>query len=311
MWEEGQERASRKCQLTWVKEHWSGGGSELVPASARVTGRPPVPLSLRPVCTAQPGGHGPTVSKAPRLQQSPGTVPFRQRTSAGRALGNRGRCGCGSLGRLSSSGMKVFGVIVVFASCLMAPMHSSFWQFQRMVKHITGRSAFFSYYGYGCYCGLGGKGTPVDNTDRCCLAHDCCYERAKHLGCQPVLNGYQFRVVNGTVVWDLLDSGIKPMSSALQVNVPLVLASAASVGCGPASVTLSLPTASKRTCPPTRRTSSSSPAGPTAASTNSSASEATGSLVRPRVLLCHSASEGWRSKVQKTESGPSIEGDRP
>ncbi|XP_052512811.1 putative inactive group IIC secretory phospholipase A2 isoform X2 [Budorcas taxicolor] len=83
---------------------------------------------------------------------------------------------------------------------VMAPTHSSFWQFQRMVKHITGRSAFFSYYGYGCYCGLGGKGTPVDNTDRCCLAHDCCYERAKHLGCQPVLNGYQFRVVNGTVV---------------------------------------------------------------------------------------------------------------
>ncbi|XP_055253239.1 putative inactive group IIC secretory phospholipase A2 isoform X4 [Moschus berezovskii] len=102
--------------------------------------------------------------------------------------------------------MKVFGVLVVLASCLMAPMHSSFWQFQRMVKHITGRSAFFSYYGYGCYCGLGGKGTPVDNTDRCCLAHDCCYERAKQLGCQPVLNGYQFRVVNGTVVCFLSSS---------------------------------------------------------------------------------------------------------
>lgn len=43
---------------------------------------------------------------------------------------------------------------------------SSFWQFQRMVKHVTGRSAFFSYYGYGCYCGLGGKGLPVDATDR-------------------------------------------------------------------------------------------------------------------------------------------------
>lgn len=78
MWEEGQERASRKCQLTWVKEHWSGGGSERVPASP-VSQDVRLSLSLRPVCTAQPGGHGPTVSKAPRLQQSPGTVPFRQR----------------------------------------------------------------------------------------------------------------------------------------------------------------------------------------------------------------------------------------
>ncbi|XP_070108201.1 putative inactive group IIC secretory phospholipase A2 isoform X2 [Equus przewalskii] len=129
--------------------------------------------------------------------------------------------------------MKIIGVLVIFASCLIAPTHSSFWQFQRMVKHITGRSAFFSYYGYGCYCGLGGKGTPVDDTDRnigaarltrclpvlipnsgrknprgslwkscpsgCCLAHDCCYEKLKQLGCQPVLNTYQFHLVNGTV----------------------------------------------------------------------------------------------------------------
>lgn len=48
----------------------------------------------------------------------------------------------------------------------MGPAHSSFWQFQRMVRLVTGRSAFFTYYGYGCYCGLGGKGTPVDDTDR-------------------------------------------------------------------------------------------------------------------------------------------------
>lgn len=34
---------------------------------------------------------------------------------------------------------------------------------------------------------------------RCCLAHDCCYEKLKQLGCQPVLNTYQFHLVNGTV----------------------------------------------------------------------------------------------------------------
>ncbi|XP_024605747.1 putative inactive group IIC secretory phospholipase A2 [Neophocaena asiaeorientalis asiaeorientalis] len=49
---------------------------------------------------------------------------------------------------------------------VMAPTHGSFWQFQRMVKHITGRSAFFSNYGYGCYCGLGGIGIPMDDTAR-------------------------------------------------------------------------------------------------------------------------------------------------
>ncbi|XP_008068936.1 putative inactive group IIC secretory phospholipase A2 [Carlito syrichta] len=103
-------------------------------------------------------------------------------------------------------------VVVVLIIIVCSPTHSSFWQFQRMVKQVTGRSAFFSYYGYGCYCGLGGKGVPVDDTDRdnpsppsclvprCCREHDCCYKKLKELGCQPVLNGYQFHVVNGTVI---------------------------------------------------------------------------------------------------------------
>ncbi|XP_004603739.1 putative inactive group IIC secretory phospholipase A2 [Sorex araneus] len=95
-------------------------------------------------------------------------------------------------------GMKALGFLVIFISCLLGPTHGSFWQFQRMVKLVTGRSAF-SYYGYGCYCGLGGKGTPVDNTDRCCQAHDCCYEKLKQGGCQPVLDTYQFHLVNGSV----------------------------------------------------------------------------------------------------------------
>ncbi|XP_059111256.1 putative inactive group IIC secretory phospholipase A2 isoform X2 [Peromyscus eremicus] len=95
--------------------------------------------------------------------------------------------------------MKVIAVFIVFIFCWTTSTLSSFWQFQRMVKHITGRSAFFSYYGYGCYCGLGGRGVPVDATDRCCWAHDCCYHSLKEDGCQPILNGYQFSIVNGTV----------------------------------------------------------------------------------------------------------------
>ncbi|KAF3820245.1 hypothetical protein GH733_015754, partial [Mirounga leonina] len=47
---------------------------------------------------------------------------------------------------------------------VVVPAHSRFW-FQKLVKHIMGRSTFFSYYGYGCHCGLGGKDTPVDDTD--------------------------------------------------------------------------------------------------------------------------------------------------
>ncbi|XP_015750076.1 PREDICTED: basic phospholipase A2 taipoxin alpha chain-like [Acropora digitifera] len=33
----------------------------------------------------------------------------------------------------------------------------------------------FNYNGYGCYCGLGGYGHPVDGLDRCCQVHDNCY----------------------------------------------------------------------------------------------------------------------------------------
>ncbi|CAH3146910.1 unnamed protein product, partial [Pocillopora meandrina] len=51
-------------------------------------------------------------------------------------------------------------------------------QFGSMISCETGRSAL-NYLFHGCYCGLGGKGTPVDGVDRCCKEHDECYDRVK------------------------------------------------------------------------------------------------------------------------------------
>jgi len=48
-------------------------------------------------------------------------------------------------------------------------------QFGAMIWCKVGRNPL-DYNGYGCWCGVGGKGEPVDEIDRCCLIHDKCYD---------------------------------------------------------------------------------------------------------------------------------------
>ncbi|KAL2296619.1 hypothetical protein Nmel_015942, partial [Mimus melanotis] len=73
---------------------------------------------------------------------------------------------------------------LAFASCDLL-------QFAALIKKQTGKS-WVAYNGYGCYCGLGGSKKPLDATDWCCHAHDCCYKKLVFSGCKPKTTTYQY-----------------------------------------------------------------------------------------------------------------------
>ncbi|XP_055979394.1 phospholipase A2 group V [Sorex fumeus] len=68
-----------------------------------------------------------------------------------------------------------------------------------MIQEVTGKSALKSYGFYGCYCGLGGQGTPMDRTDWCCWEHDQCYGHLQEEGCNIRTQSYRYRVQRGKV----------------------------------------------------------------------------------------------------------------
>ncbi|CAF0953834.1 unnamed protein product [Adineta steineri] len=77
------------------------------------------------------------------------------------------------------------------------------FQFREMITAVTGRSAF-DYLGYGCHCGLGGKGKTVDGVDMCCKIHDQCYaDTSTYLQfwnlCSPHLVGFSWKNDNGVL----------------------------------------------------------------------------------------------------------------
>uniref|UniRef100_A0A8C4ME71 Phospholipase A2 n=1 Tax=Equus asinus asinus TaxID=83772 RepID=A0A8C4ME71_EQUAS len=69
-----------------------------------------------------------------------------------------------------------------------------------MIRLMTGKEATSSYGFYGCHCGVGGKGSPKDATDRCCVAHDCCYYRLQKRGCGTKLLNYKFSYRGGKII---------------------------------------------------------------------------------------------------------------
>ncbi len=65
--------------------------------------------------------------------------------------------------------------------------------FGLMITKVTGRNPL-DYCGYGNFCGRSGSGAPVDAIDRCCKAHDECYNKlsSKYSFCLPHLALYTF-----------------------------------------------------------------------------------------------------------------------
>ncbi|NXO38754.1 PA21B Phospholipase, partial [Locustella ochotensis] len=80
------------------------------------------------------------------------------------------------------------------------------WLFRKMIKCTLPEShPLLDFNGYGCYCGLGGSGTPVDELDRCCQVHDNCYSQAmkmescKFLLDNPYTKSYRFSCSDGQI----------------------------------------------------------------------------------------------------------------
>ncbi|KAE8634453.1 hypothetical protein XENTR_v10002311 [Xenopus tropicalis] len=76
--------------------------------------------------------------------------------------------------------LRVLALLLAVSFASAAINTRNLWQFRNIIKCVIPSSdPYFDYNDYGCYCGIGGSGTPVDALDRCCQTHDKCYSDSK------------------------------------------------------------------------------------------------------------------------------------
>ncbi|XP_026550339.1 acidic phospholipase A2 S5-32M-like [Notechis scutatus] len=91
-------------------------------------------------------------------------------------------------------------LLVLLAVCVsllgaasIPPLPLNLAQFDMLIQCANHHSrATWHYMDYGCYCGWGGSGTPVDDLDMCCKIHDDCYAKAESSSCNPKWTMYDY-----------------------------------------------------------------------------------------------------------------------
>ncbi|XP_032156552.1 group IID secretory phospholipase A2 isoform X2 [Sapajus apella] len=87
--------------------------------------------------------------------------------------------------------------LVVMAGVI--PIQGGILNLNKMIKQVTGKTPFLSYWPYGCHCGLGGRGQPKDASDWCCRTHDCCYAHLKTHRCRFHMDHYRYNFSQGEI----------------------------------------------------------------------------------------------------------------
>ncbi|XP_077999975.1 basic phospholipase A2 RVV-VD-like [Glandiceps talaboti] len=81
-------------------------------------------------------------------------------------------------------------VIVIASPTADKRTKRSLFQLGDMLECTTNKGLIQStidYNRYGCWCGFGGEGIPLDATDQCCQDHDFCYENTREeAGCGTI-----------------------------------------------------------------------------------------------------------------------------
>ncbi|KAF3696090.1 Phospholipase A2, major isoenzyme [Channa argus] len=80
-------------------------------------------------------------------------------------------------------------LLLLLSACVVggALWPKALWQFGKIIQCAQPGVNPLLYNDYGCWCGIGGKGTPRDEVDLCCKVHDKCYETSRKTpGCTAI-----------------------------------------------------------------------------------------------------------------------------